>query len=293
MNSKISTVIAVTVMAALLAACSKEPPKCSDDETIDLVRKIILQQIDEYTANGVIRIGGGEWFSGSKELSKKEIQENLKLELPRATAYADKIKKYSCEAKLVAGGQWELPITYTSQLDDKGKQIVGTGGFVLNDWVRVAQGLIGGVKKGRDASMTPQQKQQAAENAAAQKKIAAQAKEAADAARDMVSSVSYITMVYKESGISGIANGTTNCYNFNLDSHPFTCAHLDLASRRIDQRMSEAQHFPPSEFFADAQFGERIVKVFNKANMNMDQGNDYLRTVTPEINKLVDAELSK
>ena len=83
---------------------------------------------------------------------------------------------------------------------------------------------------------------------------------------------------------------TTDCYR-NLDAHPFFCGYLDLAARRVDQETSAASNLPPSEFFADAQFGERIVRVLNKANMNQDQANAYLRTVTPEINKLVEVEM--
>jgi hypothetical protein len=95
MRDKISVVIMVSVIVALLNGCSKEVPKCSDDSTTKLVRKIIIDQL-----------------GGSEGLSEKEIQENLKIEFPRASAYDEKIKKYSCEAKLVAGGAYQLPITY-------------------------------------------------------------------------------------------------------------------------------------------------------------------------------------
>lgn len=109
-----------------------QPPKCSDDDTFSLVRQIILKQI-----------GGGEG------LSEKEIKDNIKIELPRASAFDEKIKKYSCDAKLVVGGMYELPITYESQLDDKSQHIVAVGGIRRGDLIALQAGLIEGVKKSR------------------------------------------------------------------------------------------------------------------------------------------------
>lgn len=132
MTGKISAVAMVTVMAVFLAACAKQPPKCSDDNTFSLVRKIILDHI-----------------GGSEGLSEKEIQENMKIELPRATAFDEKIKKYSCEAKLIAGGMYQLPITYESQLDDKNQHLVSVGGISPGDLFSVRLGVIEGIKKSR------------------------------------------------------------------------------------------------------------------------------------------------
>lgn len=132
MTSRISTVIMTTVIATLLGGCGKEPPKCSDDDTISLVRKIVLDQI-----------------GGSEGLSEKEIKENLKIDLPRAGAFDEKIKKYSCEAKLIAGDMYQLPITYESQLDDNGQHIVSVGGIGRGDLLGVQAGVIEGIKKSR------------------------------------------------------------------------------------------------------------------------------------------------
>lgn len=128
----ISTTIMAIVIASLLVACGKEPPKCSDDDTFSLVRKIILDQL-----------GGGDG------LSEKEIKDNMKIEFPRASAFDEKIKKYSCEAKLTVGGMYVLPITYESQLDDKNQHIVSVGGIGRGDLFALQAGMIEGIKKSR------------------------------------------------------------------------------------------------------------------------------------------------
>ena len=132
MSGKISTAIVATVVVSVLAACGKEPPKCSDDDTFSLVRKIILDQL-----------------GGSDGLSEKEIKDNMKIEFPRASAFDEKIKKYSCEAKLTVGGMYELPITYESQLDDKGQHIVSVDGIRRGDLFALQAGMIEGIKKSR------------------------------------------------------------------------------------------------------------------------------------------------
>lgn len=137
MSGRISTAIMVTVVVSVLAACGKEPPKCSDDDTFSLVRKIILDQL-----------GGGEG------LSEKEIKDNMKIEFPRASAFDEKIKKYNCDAKLTVGGMYELPITYESQLDDKGQHIVSVGGIRRGDLFALQAGMIEGIKKSRAETLT-------------------------------------------------------------------------------------------------------------------------------------------
>jgi uncharacterized protein YecT (DUF1311 family) len=106
---------------------------------LTLVRKIVIEQV-----------GGGEG------LSEKEIKDSLKIEFSRASAFDEKIKKYSCEAKLVAGGMYELPITYESQLDDKGQHIVAVGGIRRGDLLAMQAGILEGIKKSHaDKGNTP------------------------------------------------------------------------------------------------------------------------------------------
>lgn len=105
---------AFLITTLLAAGCTLEPPKCSDDSTLDLVRKILLNKMD-------------------LSLSDTEMRSILKFEYPRATAIDEKIKKLSCESKLIAGDSIELPITYESQLDDQNHHLVGLGHISLWD----------------------------------------------------------------------------------------------------------------------------------------------------------------
>lgn len=102
----------ITTLVAI--GCTTEPPKCSDDSTLDLVRKILLNKMD-------------------LSLSDTEMRSVLKFEYPRATSIDEKVKKYSCESKLIAGDSIELPITYESQLDDQNEHLVGLGHISLWD----------------------------------------------------------------------------------------------------------------------------------------------------------------
>lgn len=133
MLKKTSTLIIATIVSFLITACAQEPPKCSDDKTLSLVKKILLD-----------KAGGSGGLSAEKSL------ENMIIELPRANAFDKNIKKYSCIAKLNVGGMTELPITYESQLDDKGQHIVSVFGTSSNDLAVVRAGLMAAIKKKGD-----------------------------------------------------------------------------------------------------------------------------------------------
>ena len=156
MKGKIYTIFAVAVMATALAACAKKPPACGDDATLGVVRNIIMEQVNKMT--GSPDSEDAKWFNS---LTKEEILGNLAFEFPRASAYDDKIAKYSCEAKLKAGTADPIAMNYTSQLDDRGAQIVSIDGFTQGNWRSIAGGLIASVNKRRDAALTPEQRQEA------------------------------------------------------------------------------------------------------------------------------------
>lgn len=126
------------VMALLALLCSQgvagffdiSPPKCSDDETISLVREIIIDQI-----------------GGSEGLTEEEIEGSLRIEFPRASDYNEKIKKYTCEGKLIAGEIYQVPIIYASQLDDNDRHIVSVGRILRGDLKGVYAGVIEGIKR--------------------------------------------------------------------------------------------------------------------------------------------------
>lgn len=134
MNKKTRSTILVTLVTALAAGCAKEPPKCSDEDTFALIRQIIVDQL-----------------GGRDGVTDKELQDNMKIEYPRAGAFDEKIKKYSCEAKLVAGGIVQLPISYESQLDDRNQHIVSVGGISRGDLMALQYAIAEGIKKGRAA----------------------------------------------------------------------------------------------------------------------------------------------
>jgi hypothetical protein len=139
---KMKSTIIVTLIATFIAGCAKEPPKCSDEDTFSLIRQIIVDQL-----------------GGREGVTDKELQENMKIEFPRASAFEEKIKKFSCEAKLIAGGTVQLPITYESQLDDKDQHIVSVGGISRGDLMQLQFAIANGIKNGREAqksSATPQ-----------------------------------------------------------------------------------------------------------------------------------------
>lgn len=132
MKHKICAVIISTVVVFLIG-CSKELPKCSDESTIKLVKQIILEKI------------------GAEGLTEKEIQEIIKIEYPRAAALDKNIKKYSCEAKLIAGGKYERPISYESQLDDKSQHVVSVVGIISDEWEMIAWEIKESINQSRAA----------------------------------------------------------------------------------------------------------------------------------------------
>lgn len=111
--------LVIVATSILLVACSKEPPKCSDESTFSILRSILLDQI-----------------GGTKGLTDTEIKEFITFAFPRATGFEEKIKKYSCNAKMSVGGRYELPIVYESQLDDKNEHIVSMGGIGHGDLLK-------------------------------------------------------------------------------------------------------------------------------------------------------------
>ena len=122
----------MAIMVAIsLAACSAKTPNCSDDRTLHLVKKILLDM------GGVI----------VNEEIVKEVFENIKIDLSRADAFDEKINKYSCAANLtidlnpykpikfemsrpssafvlMTGYVDHTTVTYYSQIGDKGEHLV-------------------------------------------------------------------------------------------------------------------------------------------------------------------------
>lgn len=164
MTRKTFTKGIVTVMVFLLTACAKEPPKCSDEQTLSLAKKGILEQIlkaeqNNLLANILITVTQEGLSNAMKNgLTEKEIQDNMLFELPRAMAFDGKIKKYSCDATLIVGDKVKLPITYDSQLDDKAQHLVSVNRIADADLFVVDSGLMDAINKNRAAqNKTPPQ----------------------------------------------------------------------------------------------------------------------------------------
>jgi hypothetical protein len=121
------------LLIACLSGCKDSVPKCSDDDTLSLVKNILAEQIGE-----------------SEGASAAEMTTQMVIQYPRASAYTESIKKYECEAKLLAAGTYELPITYESQIDDSGQHIVAVGGIQRGDLFQVALAIVGKVRQSRE-----------------------------------------------------------------------------------------------------------------------------------------------
>lgn len=119
--------LSALMVISTLSACAKMPPKCSDEETLHLVREIIF----------------------GTEYTEKELKDNIIFEYPLATAEDKNIKKLSCEARLKVANAYQLPITYASQLDDKNQHIVSVGGISQDDKLLMLVKLSNAVKKTR------------------------------------------------------------------------------------------------------------------------------------------------
>lgn len=107
---------------------------------------------------------------------------------------------------------------------------------------------------------------------------------------DINQAADLVVTTYQSSGMTGLVNLTTDCYDKTSNTE-FFCVYIDLASRYIDQTMSEAFKFPPTEYFQDEQFGARIYEVFVKHDMGIDESNKYLQAATPAINSIVEKKL--
>lgn len=165
MTGKILTKGIITVMVLLLAACAKEPPKCADEQTLSQAKKAVLEQIlkaeqNNILANILITITQGGLSSAMNNgLTEKEVYDNLKFELPRAIAFDAKIKKYSCDAQLIAGDSVKLLITYDSQLDDKNQHLVSVNKISEADLFAMDSSLMNVIDKNRDVQKAVPQSQ--------------------------------------------------------------------------------------------------------------------------------------
>lgn len=120
MHKRMIRVAAISA-SAFAVGCSllgPDVPKCSDQATLDLARKIIAEDV------GAV---------GENELRTEALRTLLPLEMPHATSLQENINKYSCAAtlqiKAKQGPQHRVNIEYTTQLDDGGQHLVQAAGL--------------------------------------------------------------------------------------------------------------------------------------------------------------------
>lgn len=127
---KNSVTVSTIVCSAFLYGCAPEIPKCSDQQTLSLVRKILVGQVgDKY-----------------KALTDTELESKLIIEMPSATGIDEKIKKISCDAALriprdAQDAGFKMNISYESQLDDKNDHLVRVMGMRNVDLIGLAYAL--------------------------------------------------------------------------------------------------------------------------------------------------------
>lgn len=132
MFKKIIAILSV-VMAVLLSGCKNEPPKCSDEQTLSLVRQIIFDLIDKgwkITKEPALK---GEKFT------EEDIEAVIGIQNPITDAYDENIKRYFCSATIVYSSKLnffssddiekQFPIEYYSQLNDDGEHFVAVEGI--------------------------------------------------------------------------------------------------------------------------------------------------------------------
>lgn len=137
MKNKLIT-MATLIIASASTGCSvleTQVPKCSDQETLGLVRQIIAESVGA---------------TGENSISAATLKSALTIELPHATSLEENIKKYSCEATLqitdATGTRSKIVINYTSQLDDDNQHLVHAGGMSQFDQYFVANALKAALK---------------------------------------------------------------------------------------------------------------------------------------------------
>ena len=142
---------ALVVVVLALQACGVSTPKCGDEETVSLLKKIFQQSVAE-------SVGSKIWDKTSANAVADSVNREIKLNFTtiRTSGHDEKVDKYSCQAVLeaifpqkiaqafevpvikaalsqdgvqVSGNTAKVDVVYTSQLTDDGKhQLVEMSG---------------------------------------------------------------------------------------------------------------------------------------------------------------------
>lgn len=118
------------MIAATLAGCGNDAPKCADTATLIVVRDLFAKNT-----------------GGNHKATESELGQVLKIDSPRANGYDEKIKKYTCEATVIVDDKVKMPIKYESQRSDNGDHIVSLQKFSFADQGRLSVALYFGLGK--------------------------------------------------------------------------------------------------------------------------------------------------
>jgi len=153
------------LLAFAMVACSSEPPKCSSDDVISVLRGWIIDQMGIADKNMDVDI---------KDYSRDEIASLITFKDVHADSYDAGTKKRICQASATDGDE-SIPISYEIQLDDNDKMVLRyrfteevnlftVMGFAQNvqKHTKAGQALI---QRDRDAAEAQEQAKQKAEQA--------------------------------------------------------------------------------------------------------------------------------
>jgi hypothetical protein len=110
--------------------------------------------------------------------------------------------------------------------------------------------------------------------------------------KEIAKAVKATVATFRDRGMAGLTGMTEDCYA-SLKGKQFYCLYLDVASRHIDIMFVYAMNYPPTAFFSQDQFEQRVVPVLMRAKMNSEQGNGYMEMLTKVIGGAVEKEMTK
>lgn len=110
-------------------------------------------------------------------------------------------------------------------------------------------------------------------------------------AADLIKAVKVSVATYRANGVSGLIGKSKECHK-QMSKYKFYCIYIDIAARRVERLGGAGLVFPSESYFQDANFAERAARIFMRSNMNPEQADEYLSSLTPVVNKLVDGEIN-
>lgn len=110
-------------------------------------------------------------------------------------------------------------------------------------------------------------------------------------ARDLDDATNLVVAKYRKEGMAGLITETKSCYERTSGSDRFYCVYIDIASRRVDQIVTESMQWPPNDFFYGEQMESRVGPVLSDAGIDTDTANRYLAMLSQTVNDLIGKKL--